>query len=70
MVMWSAWHQTFTAFGCFAPDRLVLDEPTSAELLDAMRQAELHHTPTLIDSFKPIHRDATSVRPFTPELIP
>jgi len=54
VVMWSAWRQTFTAFGCFAPDRLVLDEPTTAELLDAMRAAELHHCPTITDGLTAI----------------
>jgi hypothetical protein len=41
--MWSVWHRTFTAFGCFSPDRLVLDEPTIAELTDQMLRAELHY---------------------------
>jgi hypothetical protein len=39
--MWSVWHRTFTAFGCFAPERLVIDEPTLDELTEEMLKAEL-----------------------------
>ena len=65
VVMWSAWHQTFTAFSCFSPNRLVLDEPTSAELLDAMRRTEIHHTPTLIGGLEPVNPDAPSPKAST-----
>ncbi|MFB9832910.1 hypothetical protein [Actinoallomurus acaciae] len=57
-MMWSAWHRTFTAFSLFTLGPLVLDEPTSGELRKAMRRAELHHCPTLIDGLKPIMPDA------------
>jgi hypothetical protein len=56
--MWSAWHRTFTAFSLFTPGPLVLDEPTSDDLLYAMRCAEVHHCPTVIDGLKPITPDA------------
>ena len=42
--MWSAWHRTFTAFGCFAPVPLVLDEPTAEALVSQMRHAELYYS--------------------------
>jgi hypothetical protein len=44
LVMWSAWHRTFTAFSCFAPVPLVLDEPTPEALLNQMRHAELYYS--------------------------
>jgi hypothetical protein len=47
--MWSAWHRTFTAFSCFAPGPLVVDEPTADALVSAMLRAELHYSLTRID---------------------
>jgi hypothetical protein len=47
LVMWSAWHRTFTAFSYFAPVPLVLDEPTPDALIIRMRQAELHYSTRL-----------------------
>jgi hypothetical protein len=44
LVMWSAWHRTFTAFSCFAPVPLVLDEPTPEALIHQMRHAELYYS--------------------------
>jgi hypothetical protein len=44
LVMWSAWHRTFTAFSCFAPVPLVLDEPTAEALISQMRHAELYYS--------------------------
>jgi hypothetical protein len=44
VVMWSAWHRTFTAFGCFSQARLVVDEPTADGLVDQMRRIELQHS--------------------------
>jgi hypothetical protein len=42
--MWSAWHRTFTAFGCFSHSRLVVDEPTADGLVDRMRRIEFQHS--------------------------
>jgi hypothetical protein len=42
--MWSTWHRTFTAFSCFAPVPLVLDEPTAEALINQMRHAELYYS--------------------------
>ncbi|GAA4510801.1 hypothetical protein GCM10023191_073950 [Actinoallomurus oryzae] len=56
LVMWSPWHRTFTAFSCFTPDALVVDEPTPEALVNAMLRVELHYSPTRIDtlsSFSP-----------------
>jgi hypothetical protein len=47
--MWSAWRRTFTAFSCFTPGPLVVDEPTPDALISAMRRVELHYSPTRID---------------------
>jgi hypothetical protein len=47
--MWSAWHRTFTAFGCFAPAPLVVDQPTADALLSEMLHVELHYSPTRVD---------------------
>ena len=44
LVMWSAWHRTFTAFSCFSPVPLVLDEPTAEALISQMRHAELYYS--------------------------
>lgn len=49
VVMWSAWRRTFTAFSCFTPGPLVVDEPTPDALISAMRRVELHYSPTRID---------------------
>jgi hypothetical protein len=46
VVMWSVWHRTFTAFGCFSPESLVLDESTIAELAEQMLRAELRYDAT------------------------
>jgi hypothetical protein len=44
--MWSAWHRTFTAFSCFAPVPLVVDESTPETLLDEMLRFEAYYSPT------------------------
>src|SRR5690349_11225845 len=44
LVMWSTWHQTFTAFSSFTPVPLVLDEPTPHALVNRIRQAELFYS--------------------------
>jgi hypothetical protein len=49
VVMWSAWRRTFTAFSCFTPGPMVVDEPTPEALISAMRRVELHYSPTRID---------------------
>jgi hypothetical protein len=49
VVMWSAWHRTFTAFSCFAPGPLVVDKPTADALLSEMARVELHYSPTRVD---------------------
>jgi len=49
VVMWSAWHRTFTAFSCFSPGPLVVDEPTADALVRVMLRVELHYSPTRID---------------------
>ena len=54
VVMWSAWHRTFTAFSCFAPWPLVLDQPTTDALVSEMIRAELHHSPTRIDGLRAV----------------
>lgn len=46
LVMWSVWHRTFTAFGCFSPDRLIIDESTVDELAEQMLRVELHYSAT------------------------
>ncbi|GLY74393.1 hypothetical protein Airi01_026600 [Actinoallomurus iriomotensis] len=50
LVMWSPWHRTFTAFSCFTPEPLVVDEPTPEALISAMVRVELHHSPTRVDA--------------------
>jgi hypothetical protein len=40
LVIWSPWRRTFTAFACFAPDAVVIDEMAVDRLLVAMREAE------------------------------
>lgn len=42
--MWSARHRTFTAFSCFAPVPLVLDEPTAEDLVSQMQRAEMYYS--------------------------
>ena len=44
LVMWSTWHRTFTAFSCFSPVPLVLDEPTAEDLVNQMQRAELYYS--------------------------
>jgi hypothetical protein len=51
LVMWSAWHQTFTAFCCISPVPLIVDEPTADALISEMLRVELHYSPTRIDAF-------------------
>jgi hypothetical protein len=48
--MWSPWHRTFTAFSCFTPDPLVVDEPTADALVSTMLRVKLHYSPTRIDA--------------------
>jgi hypothetical protein len=55
VVMWSAWHRTFTAFSCFAAGPLVVDEPTSDALVSEMLRVELHYSPTRIDGLGGVH---------------
>lgn len=43
LVMWSPYHQTFTAFGCFAPVPLILDEADVDQLATLMCQEELRY---------------------------
>ncbi|MGI5233591.1 hypothetical protein [Actinoallomurus sp. CA-142502] len=50
VVMWSAWHRTFTAFSYFTPVPLVLDEPTPNALINRMRQAELGYSTARINA--------------------
>lgn len=50
LVMWSTWRRTFTAFSCFAPDPLVVDQPTADALLNEMLRIELHYSPTRVDA--------------------
>jgi hypothetical protein len=50
LVMWSPWHRTFTAFSCFTPDPLVVDEPTADALVSTMLRVKLHYSPTRIDA--------------------
>jgi hypothetical protein len=40
LVMWSPWRRTFTAFACFTPDPVVIDEPTADLLVSRMCLAE------------------------------
>lgn len=46
LVMWSPWHRTFTAFSCFSPSPLVVDEPTVDRLFDQMIRVELFYSTT------------------------
>lgn len=57
LVMWSPWHRTFTAFGCFPDKRLVLDDETADGLIAKMHNAEAHYAPTRIDFVKGIPVD-------------
>lgn len=41
VVIWSPWRRMLTAFACFAPDPVVIDEPTPERLVDQMRLTEL-----------------------------
>jgi hypothetical protein len=43
VLMWSAYRRTFTAFGCFAPVPLVLDDADVDGLVALMRQEELRY---------------------------
>lgn len=43
LIMWSPWRQAYTAFGCFAAEPIVVDDPSPDGLLLAMRQEELRH---------------------------
>jgi len=44
LIIWSPWRQQFTAFGCFAPVPIVIDEADPSELLKAMQAEELRFT--------------------------
>jgi hypothetical protein len=37
------WRRTFTAFACFPPDPIVIDEATPEQLMQPMRCAELRY---------------------------
>jgi hypothetical protein len=50
LVMWSAYRRTFTAFSCFTPEPLVVDEPTADALVREMLRVKLHYSPTRIDA--------------------
>lgn len=66
VVMWSAWHRTFTAFSCFTPGPLVVDQPTSDALVSEMLRVELHYSPTRIDvlgGFPPFPADCADPTP-------
>lgn len=43
LVMWSRWHRTFTAFSCFSPRPLVVDEPTADRLRERISSIELYY---------------------------
>jgi hypothetical protein len=41
LVIWSPWRRMLTAFACFAPDPIVIDEPTPERLVEQMRRTEM-----------------------------
>jgi hypothetical protein len=48
--MWSVYRRTFTAFSCFTPEPLVVDEPTADALVREMLRVKMHYSPTRIDA--------------------
>lgn len=47
LIMWSRWHQTYTAFACFTPNRVIIDEARADALLAHIKEVELASTLTL-----------------------
>lgn len=43
VVMWSYWRRTFTAFACFAPDPVVIDEAVPERLAVRLNDAERYY---------------------------
>jgi hypothetical protein len=43
LIMWSVWHRTFTAFGCFREAPVVLDAPSAEALRQQLQAVELRY---------------------------
>lgn len=43
VVLWSPWRRTFTAFGCFAPVPVVLDDPVPVRLVSRMDRLQARY---------------------------